>query len=172
MHSFECKSLSFSRMHTYPRVYYAFSSMTPKCVWCGSNKQFNSFCKQTILWSGISTNLLCYFFMLPHLQRLMQISFECKQNILRIFYIDQSVQKEPIRIYPCESNRPVWTCRNIAKCAHFQKSDLSLASPRIIVLNAGRTLEIMQPNPPIKKKKLAYIQNKPLSLQNLLLYLW
>lgn len=90
MHSLECKLVSFSGIRTHPRVQYAFSSMPPKCVWCGSNKQFSSFQKQIVLQSGISTNLLCCFFMLPHLQRLMQISVEFRQYILHYFLHTQT----------------------------------------------------------------------------------
>lgn len=90
MHSLECKLVSFSGIRTHPRVQYAFSSMPPKCVWCGSNKEFSSFQKQIVLQSGISTNLLCCFFMLPHLQRLMQISVEFRQYILHYFLHTQT----------------------------------------------------------------------------------
>lgn len=90
MRSLECKLVFFSGIRTHPRVQYAFSSVPSKCVWCGSNKQFSSFQKQIVLRSGISTNLLCCFFMLPHLQRLMQISVEFRQYILHYFLHTQT----------------------------------------------------------------------------------
>lgn len=121
MHSFECKSLSLSLeyIHTLGSI-----MLSVQCLrnvrgvdQINSSTAFISKQSYGLVYQQTSCAIFLCF---PTYKGYCKFHLNSSKIFCVIFYIDKCVQKEPIRIYPCESNNPLWTCRNIAKCARFR----------------------------------------------------